>query len=95
MKLGISSKNKSIFWKIILRIVGSWALGRGPWALAHALIMADLNNALIMANLNQKLIMADLNQHFDVQTIKINYALSKNNAKLIQINLKLIKHHLN
>ena len=51
-------------------------MGPGPWAPAHALIMADLNNALIMANLNQKLIMADLNQHFDVQTIKLNLILS-------------------
>ena len=57
---------------MFLRIVGSWALGWGPWAPAHALIMADvnqkfnmadLNQKFNMADLNQKLIMADLNQH--------------------------------
>ena len=41
-------------------------MGPGPWALAHALITADLKHALIMADLNQKFNMADLNQKFSM-----------------------------
>ena len=60
MKLGISSTNKSSFSNIILRIVGSWALGRGPWAPAHALIMADLKLDLIMADLKNMFLLSSI-----------------------------------
>ena len=39
-------------------------MGFGPWALAHALIMAYLKHALNMADLNHKFNMADQNQKF-------------------------------
>ncbi len=47
---------------MFLRIVGSWALGLGPWAPAHALFTADLNPKFNMADLHQKFNMADLNR---------------------------------